>query len=202
MPSLRVLFVCTGNICRSPSAEFLLRDALEQRLGDDAKQIELASAGLGTPGGWDLDPEIADLLERAQVRGTQEFRSRRIDASVLQWADLVLTGTKQHRLAIGADFPEAYSRTFSMREATALLRAAGGAALPAYDVLDRGRAVIALLQQQRGTVVLADSELDVADPHGRRTAAYEAMFREVRGIVDVLAFVFAPLSVRVRRPTD
>lgn len=202
MSSLRLLFVCTGNICRSPSAEFLLRDALERRLGDDAKQIELGSAGLGTPGGWEIDPPIADLLYDARIAGTQDFRSRRIDADVLRGADLVLTGTKQHRLAIGADFPEAYGRTFTMREATALLRAADGAALPAYDVLERGRAMIGLLQQQRGTVVLGDSELDVADPHGRRTAAYEAMFREIKGIVGVLAFVLAPRSARGPRPTD
>ena len=56
MTSLRLLFVCTGNICRSPSAEYLLRARLEHLLGDDAKKFQLSSAGLGTPGGWEIDP--------------------------------------------------------------------------------------------------------------------------------------------------
>ena len=195
MTVLNLLFVCTGNICRSPSAEFLLRTELNERLGDEAKKISISSAGLGTPGGWELDPEIARLLEGQRING-QEFRSRPVDADLLGEADLILTGTKQHRLGIGADFPDAYQRTFTMREAALLLARPETMQLPPYDLLERGRAAVALLQRSRGTRSLADHELDINDPHGRRTAAYEAMFSQVRGVVGTLAFVLAPAIVR------
>src|SRR3954453_20323636 len=100
--ALRGLFVCTGNICRSPSAQMLLSTRLDDLLGPEAKQIEISSAGLGTPGGWELDPPIADLLSSAGTANLEHFRSRPVDPSVLADADLVLTGTKQHRLTIGA----------------------------------------------------------------------------------------------------
>lgn len=194
--ALRVLFVCTGNICRSPSAEMLLRARLDDLLGPEAKQIEIGSAGLGTPGGWELDPPIDALLRSAGIGDTEQFRSRRVDAAILADADLVLTGTKQHRLTIGAEFPDAYARTFTMREAARLLCRVDQAELPRLDLLERGRALITFLQRERGTRALTDEDLDVADPHGRRQAAYETMFSEVRGIVDVLTFVLAPATVR------
>jgi protein-tyrosine phosphatase len=196
MTSLRLLFVCTGNICRSPSAEYLLRAGLEQRLGDAAKQFQLGSAGLGTPGGWEIDPKVSQLLQDSGIDDRQAFRSRRVDAAILADADLVLTGTKQHRLTIGADFPEAYSRTFTMREAAALLSTSETATLPPYDLLDRGRATIALLQRARSTRVLRDDQFDIADPHGHRTSAYKTMFGEVTAVVDLLTFVLAPRTVR------
>src|SRR3954452_11668693 len=98
---LRVLFVCTGNICRPPSAEMLLRARLDDLLGPDARSIELSSAGLGTPGGWVLDPHVAELLRSSGIANVERFRSRRVDADVLTDADLVLTSTKQHRRSIG-----------------------------------------------------------------------------------------------------
>ena len=196
MSSVRLLFVCTGNICRSPSAEFLLRRHLENRLGEASKQIELSSAGLGTPGGWELDPKVADLLHTMRIDDTREFRSRRVDTSVLADADLVLTGTKQHRLTIGAEFPEAYAKTFTMREAAALLTRADTRGLPPYDLVERAAELIALLKRERGIRALADDQLDIDDPHGRRTSAYEAMFTQVRGVVDVFSFLMAPMTVQ------
>src|SRR3954454_19445288 len=165
--ALRVLFVCTGNICRSPSAQMLLRARLDDLLGPEARLIEISSAGLGTPGGWELDPPIAELLHAAGIEHVGRFRSRRVDADVLCGADLVLTGTKQHRLTIGADFPDAYTRTFTMREAARLLRRVNQAELPRIDLLERGQSLIRFLRHERATQELTDENLDVADPHGR-----------------------------------
>jgi protein-tyrosine phosphatase len=196
MTVLRLLFVCTGNICRSPSAEYLLRARLRSMLGDSADCFALSSAGVGTPGGWELDPKVGQLLTGVGIDENGQFRSRRVDAAVLSDADLILTGTKQHRLSIGADFPEAYSRTFTMREAATLLAAAETAALPQHDLVERGRAAVALLQRARSTRALRDDEVDIADPYGHRMSAYQAMFREVASVVDVLSFVLAPAALR------
>jgi hypothetical protein len=84
-----------------------------------------------------------------------------------------------------------------MREAAALLRGADGVDLPQFDLIERGRAVIELLQRERGSRALAEHEFDIADPHGRRMHAYKEMFVQVSGVVDTLAFVLAPAGVRV-----
>jgi hypothetical protein len=83
-----------------------------------------------------------------------------------------------------------------MREAASLLTHADPTGLPRYDLLERGRAAIGLLQRERGTRALTDDEFDIADPHGRRPAAYRKMFEDVQAVVDTLAFVLAPATVR------
>src|SRR3954453_19801796 len=97
-----LLFVCTGN-CRSPAANLLLRTRLDELLGPEARLVDVTCAGLGTPAGQGLDPRVAQLLRSAGIEDVDQFRSRCVDADVLADADLVLTGTKQHRLAIGAN---------------------------------------------------------------------------------------------------
>jgi protein-tyrosine phosphatase len=199
MEVLRILFVCTGNICRSPSAEYLLRANLELRLGEQAQQISIGSAGLGTPGGWELDAEIVKLLRELQIGNLEQFRSRHVNPELLASSDLILTGAEEHRLAIGANFPDAYSRTFTMREAAALLARADARDLPRFDLLQRCRATIVLLQRERGTRGRGDQDIDIEDPHGGSPATYARMFDHVRGVTDVLAFMLAPASLRAPR---
>jgi Protein-tyrosine-phosphatase len=60
----KILFVCVGNICRSPTAELLMRHRLQGRPG-----VEVSSAGLQALVGRPVDPEAAALLrERASTR--------------------------------------------------------------------------------------------------------------------------------------
>ena len=83
-----------------------------------------------------------------------------------------------------------------MREAAALCASSETAVLPQYDLLERGRAAITLLQRARSTRVLADDQFDIADPHGHRMSVYKAMIEQVHAVVGVLSFVLAPASVR------
>ena len=92
--TFRILTVCTGNICRSPMAEYALRDALEQAgLGDRA---EVASAGTS---GWEvgnpIDPRAGALLRERGI-GTEEHVARQMEESELHRADLVLALDHDH----------------------------------------------------------------------------------------------------------
>jgi len=84
-PLFRVLFVCTGNTCRSPLAEVALRRAL----GESAGRVEVRSAGVAA---WDGAP--ASGLSRAVARqhglDLESHQSRRLGADVLEGQDLVL----------------------------------------------------------------------------------------------------------------
>src|SRR3954468_20632123 len=90
LADVRLLFVCTGNICRSPSAEYLLRADLTDKLGNNSRRIGIRSAGLDTPGGWELDPKVAELLKGQRIEGVEEFRSQPVNRQLLSNADLIL----------------------------------------------------------------------------------------------------------------
>lgn len=90
----RILTICTGNICRSPMAEYAVRDALEQAgLGE---QVQVTSAGTS---GWEegnpIDPRAGELLRRHEIP-SEDHRARQMSAAELMAADLVLTLDHDH----------------------------------------------------------------------------------------------------------
>ncbi|HEX9704974.1 MAG TPA: low molecular weight protein arginine phosphatase [Gemmatimonadales bacterium] len=92
----RMLFVCTGNICRSPLAEALMRRALEQR---DLGRIEVLSAGTGA---WDGAPasEGAYLVGLERGLDLSSHRARLLTRELVEDADLVLTMARHHRARV------------------------------------------------------------------------------------------------------
>ncbi len=98
----RILVVCTGNICRSPVAEAMLRRALPQR--------EISSAGLGALVGHGVEPTARELAE-ADGLDASNHRARQLTAEMLQAADLVLVMSDGQRRAIADLAPEALGKT-------------------------------------------------------------------------------------------
>ena len=92
----RVLFVCTGNTCRSPTAEAIARKMLEERGWDD---VEVRSAGVAAYPG---SPASGGALRAARAHGLDlsEHRSTPLDAELLEWADLILTMSPGHLLQV------------------------------------------------------------------------------------------------------
>lgn len=94
-PLFRVLFVCTGNTCRSPMAA----GALRQSLGNLAERIAVESAGIAA---WDGQPATDLSLDVAGRAGVElaEHRSRRVTPAMLRAADLVLVMERVHLPAV------------------------------------------------------------------------------------------------------
>jgi protein-tyrosine-phosphatase len=99
-PRARVLFVCTGNTCRSPMAEAMFRHALAGRA-----DIEVSSAGLAASTGDSCSPETAKILMKREIpiRG---FRSRRVTRELLEQASHVFVMTSGHLAQLEARFPD------------------------------------------------------------------------------------------------
>lgn len=101
----RILTVCIGNICRSPTAEYLLREQLGR------PDIDVASAGLGAMVGHPMDATALQLLTERGIDGKQH-RARQLEPAMLRKADLVLGMEKSHVDAMIRLAPEARGKIF------------------------------------------------------------------------------------------
>jgi protein-tyrosine phosphatase len=99
----RILVVCVGNICRSPTAEFLLKAALP------GKQI--SSAGLAALVGHDMDAKARRAAE-AQSLSCPPHQARQLTRELCHQADLILVMENRHREGVTQVCPEARGKVF------------------------------------------------------------------------------------------
>jgi len=108
-----IALVCTGNTCRSPMAETLMRELLRRKFGcEDA--VRVLSAGVAAAHGSGATAQAIEVMGRQGLDLTGHC-SRPFDESVVQVADLVLTMTRGHRDAILAAYPDLHDRVFTLR---------------------------------------------------------------------------------------
>ncbi|WP_018969233.1 hypothetical protein [Rubritalea marina] len=104
--SKRILFVCTGNTCRSPMAEGIFRKLTADTAGIDS----LGSAGVAAYDGDRISPETADELARRDS-SIEDFRSRSVNKAMLESATHVFAMTGAHLAMLAGQFPE-YQRKY------------------------------------------------------------------------------------------
>lgn len=182
----RVLTICTGNICRSPAAERLLR----LHLGD---AVEVVSAGTGALVGEPISGPMVPLLEGAGA-DTADFAARALTPEDVRAAGLVLALTLEHRSRAVVTWPGALKRTFTLLELARLAEHVGRDALPEGDVAARLRALVPLAIRARGVVREPPEQDDVPDPYRRSDAQYAASFDAIDDAVRRLAAVVSPAA--------
>ncbi|MDP3542428.1 MAG: low molecular weight protein arginine phosphatase [Elusimicrobiota bacterium] len=107
----RIVFVCTGNICRSAMAEHLLRHWAKTRGLD----LETSSCGIAAESWYEVPAAARRLLEDEGVPPF-EHKARLATRETLRNADLILAMTQEHYDSIVGSFPEFTGRTRLFRE--------------------------------------------------------------------------------------
>lgn len=146
-----MLYVCTGNVCRSPMAELLFRGWISPEV-----QVAVSSAGMQALVGHGIDRSSASALGQLGIDPSRH-RARQFEPWMGADADLILTAERTHRDQVMTQLPSALRRTFTMKEFARLSRhATPGRAL---DVI----AEIAAIRHVDGAV---DDDTDnMPDPY-------------------------------------
>lgn len=189
--TVRILTVCTGNICRSPYTQLALQAAL-----DDVRPgaFEVSSAGIGALVGAPVDPGSASILDARGI-AHEGFAARQITERITSEIDVVLPLEVAHRKAVLSYSPRHLKRTYTLKEMARLLdfvdaeqpwteRLAG-----LTTVAERWAALPMHLSRARGQHRVEEGADDVADPYRRPQEVFDAMAAEVDAAVDrIVAF--------------
>lgn len=204
---MKILFVCTGNTCRSPLAETLLKEKLPD--------AEVQSAGLFAAYG---QPASRGAIEVLKQRGlTLNHLSQPVSESLLQWADLVLVMTTQHKQSLALQFPAHQTKLFTLKEYIMkeseddnweeLKAAYSDFEEKRADFLRKNEKNLSPLELEDAFYRYFKEEIDrinrlessqpclnISDPFGGDVQAYQATLQELETYIDLLVKKIKSLS--------
>jgi protein-tyrosine phosphatase len=175
MGDFRILTVCSGNICRSPMAEQLLRAGLNAYPG-----VTVTSAGTVGLVGEPMDARALNLAASFGVTDAANHVARELNEQQIRESDVVFAMSREHRRAIVQLHPRAARYTFTIREFARIAAEVtdtdltDAALLPREDVAGRFTVAVETAASLRGIVTPlqnADDD-DVVDPYRRSDDVY------------------------------
>ena len=110
----KVVIVCTGNTCRSPMAEAIFKDLINDK--GQANEILVSSAGIYAFDGDGASPQAIEVMKKEYGIDLIKHRARVLDGSDIEDADIILVMTKHHKQMILDIYPEAVSKVHLLKE--------------------------------------------------------------------------------------
>ncbi|WP_221567309.1 low molecular weight protein arginine phosphatase [Alkalihalobacillus sp. TS-13] len=189
---MNILFVCTGNTCRSPMAEALLRHYSKGK-------IEVQSAGIYAAYGSPASLQSIEVLKDEGI--LYNHKSQPLTEDLVEWADLILTMTTQHKQAIISQFPSKLKNVHTIREHVSDHKETLDKLDEVYDKIEQLRVQIyetddgndaekqALFTKIQDLITEAERleqsmpVMDVSDPFGGPKELYCQTFKELDELV-------------------
>jgi len=188
-PRFSILFVCTGNICRSPLAELLLCRSI------NTPEITVYSAGTQALVGHQM-PEIQqNIAMELGVRAPETHRAQQLTLQHVEAADLILAMEREHRSEVVRLSPRALRRTFSLRELSRIVGIVQDEDL-AFEqessLVDNLKVLVEAAAVNRGLAVPFEypADDDVVDPYRRSEQTYhESRDQVVTALAAVIRYL-------------
>ena len=160
-----ILFVCTGNTCRSSIAEGIMKNLLKD------KNIIIKSAGTSVFFSEPANQKAIDVMSQMGI-DIKDHRSQTLTEELIEEADLILTMTHYHTDNVIRKYAKAIEKTFTLKEYLSLLLEKKGLTEdPDYQ--------------------FNIDEMNVTDPYGQSIDVYRETAKEIKRILErIVEFVF------------
>lgn len=116
---MKIMFICTGNICRSAMAEAMMKEMLAKK---QKENIEVYSAGIYA-GTGDVPTQTAvEVMKESYGIDLSHHRATNIKESQIEKMDLILCATISHKIEILQDYPQLQNKVYTLKEYAGLAR--------------------------------------------------------------------------------
>ena len=108
---MKIMFICTGNICRSAMAQWMLK----KKAKEQNKDIEVYSCGIEAGNGWTPTDEAVEVMKEYGI-DLSKHRATNIRSSNIEDMDVILCATRAHKGAVIYMYPELKEKVYTMKE--------------------------------------------------------------------------------------
>lgn len=182
MASFTILTVCTGNVCRSPLAELLLRD------GRAGLPITIQSAGTNALVGQGMPEPAKEIASELGLTGQNAHIASALTREHVVGADLILAMAREHRAAVVQAVPIVARKAFTVRELARIVRIIRSSDLnldPNVETVTRLHAALRAIEMNRGYAIPPESPIDddVVDPYAVHVKSRDQLVPAVEAVV-------------------